>query len=104
MKKILFIGLVCLASCKEEVKIEPQQKDSIDSLIELSQKNSEQAVDLSKKGDSTITNKVDKTVQKIGKLENEIKELKQENNELKEKLDDANDDGNTYRIRAISDN
>ena len=98
------MGLVLLVSCKEEINIEPQQKDGIDSLIELSKKNSDQALEANKKGDSTITNKVDKTVQKIGKLENEIKELKQENNELKEKLDDANDDGNTYRIRAISDN
>jgi peptidoglycan hydrolase CwlO-like protein len=100
----IFILTVLLISCSDKSGIKTTSGVDVDSLIEQSQKNFEVANEASKKSDTAITTKVDKTVQKIGQLENEIQQLKEENNELKDKLDDASDAGRSFRIRAISNN
>ena len=99
----ILVLIVSLMSCSDN-NVKTSSGVDVDSLIEQSQKNFEIVNEVSKKTDTAITNKVDKTVQKIGQLENEIKELKEENNELKDKLDDASDAGRSFRIRAISNN
>jgi predicted RNase H-like nuclease (RuvC/YqgF family) len=98
---LLLIG--CNSNNTETLQIE-KYNEQIDSIINQSQENITHASGASRKSDSTITGKIEKTVKKIQKLETEIKELKAENNELKNKLDNLDDAGNTYHIRAISDN
>lgn len=100
---IISVLILSLMSCSDN-NIKTSSGVDVDSLIEQSQKTFDKANEASKKSDTAITNKVDKTVQKIGQLENEIQQLKEENNELKDKLDDASDAGRSFRIRAISNN
>ena len=105
MRRILgFIILVSLFSCGDKSTVKTSSGVDVDSLIEKSGKTYVSANEANKKSDTAITNKVDKTVEKIGQLENEIKQLKAENDELKDKLDAANDGGRPYRIRSISNN
>jgi cell shape-determining protein MreC len=104
---IRILGLIILVSligCADKSDVKTSSGVNVDSLIRQSEKNFVIVNEANKKSDTAITNKVDKTVQKIGQLENEIKELKEENNELKDKLDNANDGGKPYRIRTISNN
>ena len=109
MKNLFFVSIFLLVSCHRNVETN-LDSSKVDLLIELSKTNSNKAVEVSKQGDSAITQKVDKTVEKISNLENqvsslqnEVKKLKTENNELKNMVDAAYDDGNGYNIRAISD-
>jgi peptidoglycan hydrolase CwlO-like protein len=106
MKYILIVATLLLIGCtnSQTTKTNTNEYGQIDSLIGKSQQNLTIASGANQKSDSLVTGKIEKTAKKITKLENEVKQLKAENNELKEKLDDANDDGSNYRIRAISDN
>ena len=99
---MLLAMLSCKTSTKEEFTV--SGPNALDTLISNSNKNFEISSRISKETDSVVTNKVDNTVKKITKMEGEIKQLKKENNELKEKLDDANDDGQPFNIRSISNN
>lgn len=76
--------------------------ETIDSLLIKNQKNLDSASVQLTKSDSTVSQKIDKTVQKISNLETQVKELKAENNELKAKLDDATDDGKPYSGLPVS--
>jgi peptidoglycan hydrolase CwlO-like protein len=96
--------LISIVSCGDNSPLITNSGVNVDSLIQKSEKTFIEANEASKKSDTAITNKVDKTVQKIGQLENEIKQLKEENNELKDELDDAGDAGKPFRIRTISNN
>jgi len=105
MRKIFIsILLISIIGCGDNAPIMSNSGINVDSLIQQNKETFEIATEASKKSDTTITNKVDNTVKKIGQLENEIKQLKEENNELKDKLDDASDAGRSFRIRAISNN
>ena len=105
MRTILgLIILVSLIGCSDKSGVKTSSGVDVDSLIQKSEKTFMEANEANKKSDTAITNKVDKTVQKIGQLENEIQQLKEENNELKDKLDAATDGGKPYRIRTISNN
>jgi len=98
MKWIVVITTTLLLwGCKDHNKIVSSKNIDVDSLISESQKNFELVNKASKSSDSTISNKVDKTIQKIGNLETQVQQLKDENNELKIKLNDANDNGQPYR-------
>ncbi len=98
------ILLISIIGCGDNSPVITNTGINVDSLIEKNKETFQTASDVNKKSDTTITNKVDNTVKKIGQLENEIKQLKEENNELKDKLDDASDAGRAFRIRAISNN
>ncbi len=76
--------------------------EKIDSLLIKNQRNLDSASVQLTKSDSTVSQKIDKTVQKISNLETQVKELKAENNELKAKLDDATDDGKPYSGLPVS--
>lgn len=104
MKKILgIIFLSTLIGCSQEPRVKSTSGVDIDSLIQRSEKNFQTVNQANKRSDSTITNKVDKTVQKIGNLETQVTELKKENNELKEKLDDAtNGNGKPFKLVPVS--
>ncbi len=94
----------CTQSTNEPIKETNDLNEKIDSLLINSQRNIDSASIQLTKSDSTVVKKVEKTIQKIQHLETENKQLKAENNELKDKLDDADDAGNSFRIRAISNN
>lgn len=105
MKKyILFLILISIFSCNENKPVITSDGVNVDSLLLINSVNTHVVSESSKKSDTMITTKVDKTVQKIGNLETQINELKQENNELKGKLDDANDVGKPFRILPVSNN
>lgn len=103
MKKILVISSFILLSCQDRTKeVEITVDPVFDSLIVQSEKNISNATKLINEGDSSISNKIEKTAKKIDKLEKEVQKLKKENNELKSNLDDANDVGRPFNIRSIS--
>ena len=106
MKYIITLLTLVLIGCKnsEINKEKTNEYAKLDSVIAKSGQNLAVVGGANRKSDSLVSGKIEKTVKKIEKLETEVKQLKAENNELKEKLDDATDDGSTYRIRAISDN
>lgn len=101
---LLFFLMSCYSSENEKNTEKTLLDIKVDSLIALSKKNTDSASIQLTKSDSTVTEKIDKTVKKIQHLETEVKQLKAENNELKNKLDDANDGGKPFRIRTISNN
>jgi len=102
MKKILLISLLFLGCSTNETEVD-LSVDSTDSVLVKSQENLNKANEINKQGDSSITGKVEKTVQKIQVMEKQITELKQENNELKTKLNDVNDAGKPFKLLPVSD-
>ena len=111
MKKIIFSLLVIsLVGCQVFSSKETEDSDSInvdttlDSILVNNSKNFELTNQINKQSDSMVTNKVEKTAEKITNLETQVTKLKKENNELKDKLDDADDAGKPFRIRTISNN
>lgn len=106
MKYIITLLTLMLIGCKNsEINQEKTNEYAkLDSVIAKSEQNLTIVSGANRKSDSLVSGKIEKTVKKIEKLETEVKQLKAENNELKEKLNDLDDDGNTYRVRAISEN
>lgn len=98
--------LLLLASCQQKPNSTPPEtnnlNETIDSLLTKNQRSLDSASVQLTKSDSAVSQKIEKTVQKITNLENEVKELKEENNELKAKLDDATDDGKPYSGLPVS--
>ncbi len=99
MRVFILVSLLFLACNNTELKIERQNADSI---INKTQNVYESVSQANMKSEQLITNKVDKTVQKIQNLENEVSQLKKENNELKDKLDDINDGGSPFKLLPVS--
>lgn len=106
MKHIIILATFVMIGCNNLEKPIPENNkhSELDTFISKSQQNIAFGDSLNQKSDSIVGIKIEKTVDKIQKLESEVKQLKSENNELKEKLDDADDVGQPYRIRTISDN
>lgn len=102
--RLSILVLSVLIGCSTPVQQPINEYTAADSILKKSQLNAVTLNETSTKSDTSISSKVDKTVKKIAKMEGEIKQLKQENNELKTKLDDANDDGEPFNIRTISNN
>lgn len=102
MKKLLLISLLFLGCSTNEIEVD-LSVDSTDSVLVKSQENLTKANEINKQGDSSITGKVEKTVQKIQVMEKQITKLKQENNELKTKLNDVNDAGEPFKLLPVSD-
>ena len=99
---VLTIFMTCNTAKKEQT--ETNEYSKVDSVLQHSKENAVILNETSKKSDTSIAGKVDKTIKKIAKMEKQIKKLKAENNELKEKLDDANDVGKPYYIRSVPNN
>ena len=86
-----------------ETKIDKDETfTNIDSLIGESQKNLLVLDSTSKRTDSSITGKVEKTVKQITTLKEENTKLKKENESLKEKLNDASDVGKPFELLPVS--
>lgn len=103
MKNIIFILSIILLSCGDNEPVKTSTNVDVDSLLEKTKQTFESAKIANQNGDSSISGKVDKTVQKIQVMENQITELKEENNELKDKLNDANDAGERFDLLPVSD-
>ena len=90
-------------SSPTETKInENETFTNIDSIIGESQKNLLVLDSTSKRTDSTITGKVEKTVKQISTLKEENTKLKKENESLKEQLNDAVDVGKPFKLLPVS--
>jgi len=99
---VLFTIMACNSN-KQQTKIEKNEFESIDTILKRNQENFTTVNRASEKSDSSISEKVEKTVDQIKTLKNEIKELKEENNELKIKINDANDVGWPFHLLPVSD-
>ena len=97
---LLIIG--CTQSSNYSTNETQKLNEKVDSLLIKSQRNIDSAAVQLTKSDSTVAQKVEKTVQKIQNLETENKQLKAENNELKTKLNDANDAGESFELLPVS--
>ena len=107
MKTLYFLAIVVLIGCQPKVneKIETNESiDKIDSIINQSQQTFAASSEASAKSDSTINEKVEKTVKQITKLQATVQQLKAENNELKVKLDSADDLGKPFKLLPVSGN
>jgi uncharacterized coiled-coil DUF342 family protein len=107
MKNIIvafFISTMILGcnSTKQEIKSENNELESIDTILIRSEKNFVTVNRINQKSDSSISNKVNKTVKQINTLKEEVKQLKEENNELKTKINDANDAGKPFQLLPVS--
>ena len=103
--RLLFILLILLVSCgSPETNIQENETQSIDSILEQSQRSFVTADSVGRESDQFINTKVAKTVKQITTLKEEVKTLKAENNELKTKLDDAVDAGKPFQLLPVLSN
>lgn len=103
--KYSLLLLTIVLGCTSPTETNPKENEAfttIDSIIGESKKNLLVLDSTSKRTDSTITGKVEKTVKQIQTLKEEVKQLKEENNELKAKVNDANDVGKPYKLLPVS--
>jgi hypothetical protein len=100
---LLFLLILGCSSPNETKVKENETYSAIDSIIGQSQKNLTVLDSTSKRTDSTITGKVEKTVKQISTLKEENTKLKKENEALKDKLDDATDVGKPFKLLPVSD-
>lgn len=99
---LLSILVIACKSNKQEIKLENNEYESIDTILRRNQENFDSVSRASEKSDSSISKKVEKTVKQINNLQAEVKQLKEENNELKAKVDDANDVGKPFQLLPVS--
>ena len=105
MRYSLTLLLVAALGCSSPTKNEVEKNETlstIDSIIGQSQKNLAVLDSTSKRTDSTITGKVEKTVKQISTLKEENTKLKKENEVLKDKLDDISNGGKHFELLPVS--
>lgn len=106
--KALYIPLLLLViSCQPKVNEQTKTDESIneiDSIINHSEQTFAATSEASAKSDSTINEKVEKTVKQITTLKATVQQLKAENNELKIKLDSVDDPGKPFQLLPVSGN
>ena len=105
MKTLYTLALVLLIGCQPQTntKIETDESiNKIDSILNQSQQTFAASSQASAKSDSTINEKVEKTVKQISTLKTEVKQLKEENNALKVKLTDTVDDIKPFKLLPVS--
>ena len=98
---ILLFVLGCQSKVNEQIKTD-ESINKIDSIINQSQQTFAATSAASAKSDSTINEKVEKTVKQITTLKTEVKQLKEENNALKVKLDSSDDAGKPFQLLPVS--
>ena len=107
MKTLYLLAFMLLIGCQPKVneKIETNESiNKIDSIIIHSEQTFTASSAASAKSDSTINEKVEKTVKQITTLQATVKQLKAENNELKIKLDSTDDPGKPFQLLPVSGN
>ena len=101
--RLVFLLLIFLVGCgSPETNIQSNETQTVDSILEQSQRSFVTADSVGRKSDELINSKITKTVQQISTLKEEVKTLKEENNELKTKLDDAVDAGKPFKLLPVS--
>ena len=100
---ILSLIIVGCNQHKQEIKTSENEFQSIDTILRRSEENFVTVNRANQKSDSSIQNKVDKTVKQISTLKEENTKLKKENETLKDKLDDATDVGKPFKLLPVSD-
>jgi hypothetical protein len=99
---IFLVALGCNTSPKT-YKIEKNETiDKIDSILIHNQQILIAADSTSKKGDSSIAEKVEQTVKQMTILKQENQQLKKENNVLKVQLNDTTDDSKPFKLLPVS--
>jgi cell division protein FtsB len=101
---LLFVLTIGCKSTNKEIKIEENEYKNIDTILRRSEENFIAVNNASKKSDSTISKKVEKTVNNITSLKQEVVQLKEENNELKTTVNDFNDAGKPFILLPVSSN
>ena len=96
---LLFIGCNSNNTSKLEVN---ETTNKVDSILNQSKQNLITADQANQSSDSSINQKVEKTVKQITTLKQEVKQLKEENNALKNQVDDANDAGKPFKLLPVS--
>lgn len=105
MKALYITLLVLIVGCqtKSNEKIQTDESiNKIDSILNQSQQTFAASSKASAKSDSTINEKVEKTVKQISTLKTEVKQLKEENNALKVKLSDTVNDSKPFKLLPVS--
>jgi hypothetical protein len=97
---LLLIGCSSNNTSKIEVN---ETTNKADSILNQSKQSLITADQASKSSDSSINQKVEKTVKQITTLKTEVKQLKEENNALKTQLNDATDAGKPFKLLPVSD-
>ena len=103
--KYSLLFLIIILGCQNPTEPKKENDEAfttIDSIIGESQKNLLILDSTSKRTDSTITGKVEKTVKQIYTLKEENTKLKKENESLKEQLNDAVDVGKPFKLLPVS--
>ena len=122
MKAAYIMLFLMISGCVQDPKINDLEvnttNSNTDSIIAQSERNLVIANQTSENSDSTISRKVTNAVNQITTLKKEVKQLKKENDVLKTALKQqtqkttvpvdvdtpVDDNGKSYRLRAISDN
>ena len=105
MKTLYIISLLLLIGCQPKIDAKIQTDENInkiDSIINHSEQTFTVSSAASAKSDSTINEKVEKTVKQITTLQTVVKQLKEENNELKIMLDSVDDAGKPFKLLPVS--
>jgi TolA-binding protein len=101
--RLVFLLLIFLVGCSSpETNIQSNETQTIDSILEQSQRSFVTADSVGRKSDELINSKITKTAQQISTLKEEVKTLKEENNELKVKLDSVDDVGKPFQLLPVS--
>lgn len=98
---LFLVMLGCNSNNANKIQSDETAK-KLDSIINESKQNLLLVDQASREGDSSITQKVEKTVKQITALKQENQQLKAENNALKTKLGDANDIGKPFKLLPVS--
>ena len=105
MRLIYILLLIMVIGCNSNntPKIENDETiQKLDSIINQTEQNLITLDQASKASDSSINQKVEKTVKQITTLKQEVKTLKEENNALKTQINDANDAGKPFKLLPVS--
>ena len=100
--RLVFLLIFLVGCTSPETNVQNNETQSVDSILEQSQRSFVTADSANKQSDELINRKVTKTVKQITTLKEEVKTLKAENNELKVKLDSVDDVGKPFSLLPVS--
>jgi hypothetical protein len=105
MKALYFLSFLLIVGCQSSNPKSEINEDinKIDSILNQSKQSLITANQANQSSDSSINQKVEKTVNQITTLKVENKQLKVENNALKTQLNSVNDAGKPFKLLPVSD-